>query len=197
MCGIYGWSMKPGRKPDPTLIVQLAQRNDRRGPHAFGFAWRTEKGGVGHYKQPGSIAHNLRELRPLGGASSAIVHTRWATMGDPQENANNHPFEITTDKLLVANGTLTDVDTMVDDYGLRMRTDCDSEAIARRFAQRRIRKLGLRLAASIEDALQYTSKAALSAAVLTDSALAVVRAGKPLWYLPTWEGTYFSSLPGV
>jgi glucosamine 6-phosphate synthetase-like amidotransferase/phosphosugar isomerase protein len=178
------------------LVRVLAQVNERRGPHAFGFAYRTPQGGLGAYKQPGRITDAIERLDALHDAEAIVGHTRWVTMGSPENNDNNHPHAVRSKSergWLVVNGTITDAAVMADAFNLTWQTECDSELIGARFAQRRHRSYGSRLAAAVSDALDFTEKPHLSAALLSSKRLAVVRAGKPLWYRASREGVYFSS----
>ena len=64
--------------------------------------------------------------------SIVIAHARLASHGSPKDNRNNHPFVSEDGSLyLIHNGVLRTHRDIAKRHGLRLRTDCDSEALLR------------------------------------------------------------------
>lgn len=95
MCGIGGFSLAPSdRKTDAVRVARnLLRVLMVRGTDASGAAW-AESGGVWWDKAPVNGQEFGRRLSMGPLAKAGIVHTRFATVGDPQENGNNHPFAL-------------------------------------------------------------------------------------------------------
>ena len=61
-----------------------------------------------------------------------LGHVRWATHGNPKDNRNNHPHVCSGGRyFLVHNGVISNHLDITDRYGLRLRSDCDSEILLR------------------------------------------------------------------
>jgi asparagine synthetase B (glutamine-hydrolysing) len=59
---------------------------------------------------------------------TALLHTRYATKGEPSNNNNNHP--IMTNKVIgVHNGVITNDDDLFEELGVKRIAEVDSEAI--------------------------------------------------------------------
>jgi predicted glutamine amidotransferase len=108
MCGIAGLSMSKNSKINVRrLSHELLSFLEMRGGHASGFAYTDRKNRQGIYKdaKPGSQLP-LYEL-PRN-AKTAILHTRYATQGDPSDNRNNHPVMSKSGEIaLVHNGVIS------------------------------------------------------------------------------------------
>ena len=138
MCGIAAFSLAPGSKVNARALAHslLAEIEDR-GSHASGFAFSTDTGQVGVYKnnQPGSQL-------PLGllprNASTVILHTRYATQGSATDNNNNHPvFSPDRTIALVHNGVISNDAAMRATLGLtQAHGEVDSLVIPAIIAQR-------------------------------------------------------------
>lgn len=114
MCGIFGWSVKPGALSDvqkAALAAVLAVSNDNRGGDSWGFCSSVEDNLL-------DIKRGLKEIAPqalvLSSADTLIAHTRKATTGEKTvENA--HPFEI-GDIIGAHNGTISNHDDLKKKY---------------------------------------------------------------------------------
>lgn len=120
MCGIAAFSKPEGSTVNARLLAHhLLTQIESRGSHASGFAYSNPDGSVGIYKNPTPGSQlGLQEL-PRD-ARTVIIHTRYATQGDPRDNRNNHPV-ISTDRsiALVHNGVIS------NDFGLRAELGID------------------------------------------------------------------------
>jgi glucosamine 6-phosphate synthetase-like amidotransferase/phosphosugar isomerase protein len=105
-----------------------------RGRDAAGFwVWRKN-----HYvfeKRP-IPAEDLIQRSPrwkglrFNPGSLYLMHTRAATDGDPNENMNNHPH-VGEHSVMIHNGMIWGHQAVASQYGLDMKTDCDSEVLLR------------------------------------------------------------------
>lgn len=94
MCGIAAFSVAPGDTIDTTRLVRsLLCGLESRGRDASGVAWHDQQGQTWVHKDaiPGSA---LARSVDLTGATYGVVHTRWATQGSPEHEANNHPIDV-------------------------------------------------------------------------------------------------------
>lgn len=122
MCGIAGFSLSPtSRQNARELAHALLSKIESRGHHASGFAYVTRDGKIGNYKQPKPGSQlSLAEL-PRN-AKTVILHTRYATQGDPADNRNNHPVISTDNKVaLVHNGVINNDDQLREPLGITDR----------------------------------------------------------------------------
>lgn len=130
MCGICGASLSRAERVDAaTLANTLLLGIEERGRHATGLAWDNHDGDVWVVKNatPASIFTLDRHLP--AGAKTFIGHTRWATQGSPENNANNHPID-GHGPVGVHNGCISNDDSLFDLIGADTRiAQVDSEAI--------------------------------------------------------------------
>lgn len=136
MCGIFGicYTRESREREDwtTTEIAQLLFPAIRhRGPHAFG--WMTWNGtdGIQVEKHPGDVSEirNLKLVEPDDGAQWMVGHVRYATHGDPEDVANDHPIPH-GDIVGVHNGVLRNHVEILKETGRQDEdTEVDSEAI--------------------------------------------------------------------
>jgi glucosamine 6-phosphate synthetase-like amidotransferase/phosphosugar isomerase protein len=110
------------------ILGRIAEVTERRGPHAFGFAWIDRRGRMKCYKQTGRISDHLGLLRMAADAIMVIGHCRFATQGSPADNINNHPHPV-DGGWLVHNGQIHDYQRLVDFFDLYPVSACDSEVL--------------------------------------------------------------------
>jgi glucosamine 6-phosphate synthetase-like amidotransferase/phosphosugar isomerase protein len=128
MCGVFGFVSCDGGRPDLGVLARVARVTERRGPHAFGFAWIDGRGRLKCYKQTGRIGDHLGLLAMAADARMLVGHCRFATQGDPADNINNHPHPA-DGGWIVHNGQLPRYDELLRDFGLYPVSACDSEVL--------------------------------------------------------------------
>ena len=190
MCGIFAFLSMEGRGPDLACLRRIAAETETRGRHAFGLAWIDAKGAIHTFKRPGAATACLGDLEACRGAVAVIGHCRWATHGDPQDNRNNHPHPAGRG-WLVHNGVVRNYRELLRRYGLRPKTDCDSEVLGL-LMMRRAGPLMDRAAWAVA---QAEGPLAMLGLWCNPVRLLVVRRGNPLCFSETPGGFYFASLP--
>ncbi|MCX7669674.1 MAG: class II glutamine amidotransferase [Anaerolineae bacterium] len=191
MCGIFGFLSTDGRGPDLARLRRIAAETETRGRHAFGLAWIDADGAIRTFKRPGAATAALGDLDACRHATAVIGHCRWATHGDPQDNRNNHPHPAGRG-WLVHNGVVRNYAELLRRYGLRPRTDCDSEVLGLLM----MRRAGPLVARAAWAVAQTEGPLALLGLWRSPVRLLVVRRGNPLCFSETPGGFYFASLPG-
>lgn len=94
MCGIAGYSLSPNVRINSKRIARaMLLEIEKRGRDATGFAYLDPTGEFQVHKSdlPAHVFVNRRLCVPKQ-ARTVIMHTRFATQGDPRWNANNHPI---------------------------------------------------------------------------------------------------------
>lgn len=137
MCGIAGFSIsdKDHRHIDcRTLAKNLARQIERRGRDATGIAWsETTEDGVGvwymkDHEPATSFLHSIDQIPRH--TRTAIIHTRYATKGSPQNNDNNHPI-VVGHTVGIHNGSIRNDDEIIEMVGTGRTGQVDTEAIFR------------------------------------------------------------------
>ena len=189
MCGVFGYVSDNGKAPDIARLVRMATATEGRGPHAFGFAWIDSRGHLRHYKQEGRITDYLGLLKMASDARMLIGHCRFATMGDPSNNLNNHPH-VADGGFIVHNGCVGNLDELIERNMLAPVTDCDSEVFGLLMEQgdgTLVQRMSAAVRATTHDAvvLGLWSRPAR---------LVMIRRGNPLRMGHCKSGWYFGSL---
>lgn len=127
MCGVFGF-VSNGGKLNVQQLEAIAKDTERRGPHAFGFAWVDGKGRLHSFKQRGRISSHLALLRMAKDARVLIGHCRWTTQGTEFNNANNHPHAA-DGGWIVHNGVIPGYHGLLKAHKLKPVSDCDSEVL--------------------------------------------------------------------
>jgi len=135
MCGIAGFCLTQeetgidANKLSMALLGQIVQR----GEDATGAAWvrydkKAKKSNIAVSKAPVpayEFGQYLSQMHPK--TKRAILHTRWATKGSPQNNLNNHPI-VSGGIVGVHNGVLSNDDAVFAHLQAERRAQVDSEA---------------------------------------------------------------------
>jgi predicted glutamine amidotransferase len=136
VCGIAGvYFIEKDHGYSPFTInkfVDVLLRNiEPRGRHATGLVSVGFKGqGIHLEKKDVSAAEFVKTREPIPvGARSILLHTRYATQGDPKENDNNHPVRY-RGTYVTHNGVINNDDSVFTDEDLKRYAEVDSEAIA-------------------------------------------------------------------
>lgn len=135
MCGIAGFCLNPEQHTNAETATDLASSLlldiEHRGYHATGCAWVDSTERKFKLLKKNIPAHKFIETtgdKLVENATTAILHTRWATQGSPENNDNNHP--ITRGTLAVThNGHISNDDELFKRLNVRRRAQVDSEAI--------------------------------------------------------------------
>jgi glucosamine 6-phosphate synthetase-like amidotransferase/phosphosugar isomerase protein len=131
MCGIAGFSLNGREQVNATKLTNaLLLGIEERGFHATGVAWNNEQTNkVWVQKDAVSATEFVRSNRLDKNTSTAILHTRWATKGSADNNANNHPIDI-RGIVGIHNGVIYNDDEIFARIGSDRRiAEVDSEAI--------------------------------------------------------------------
>jgi len=138
MCGIAGFSISDQdhrhincRKLAKALALQI----ERRGTDATGVAWsqQDDDNALGIWYMKDSIAasqfvDSMDQMAKF--TRSAIIHTRYATKGSPENNDNNHPI-LVGDTIGIHNGGIRNDDEIIEMVGTGRTGQVDTEAIFR------------------------------------------------------------------
>ena len=189
MCSIFGFIARKDSPVSVKALQSIVHANIMRGPHAFGFSWIDGRGTIRSYKQTGRLTDHTALLLMLRNARMLIGHLRWATHGDPRDNANNHPHAC-DGGWMVHNGIVQNYDQLVRGRRMFTMTECDSEAIAL-LAERASGSRLERCAAAVE---QTEGNCAILGLWPRPGTLVAVRRGNPLHFSNHAGGMYFASL---
>jgi glucosamine 6-phosphate synthetase-like amidotransferase/phosphosugar isomerase protein len=190
MCGIAGYSLRPGSQVERTLAAQaLLAAIAERGADAVGYAYRAPADTyptVVKQRTPASLM--LERVSVPAAANQLLVHVRDYTKGHPSIAANNHPVRHGP-IVGIHNGIILNDDELLAPYACARREPSmtvDSEAI---FA----------LAAHARNAAHALEplRGALAAAWIDErepDAVFVARgSGRPLWLGAGRDGVWFAS----
>lgn len=136
MCGIAG-VIRFGEKPiDESVLALMLLGNEHRGADASGIALSQEDGSIDIFKTNVQAWRFVRtkeytefiqsKLKPTTWA--AILHTRFATIGDPQDNNNNHPL-YAGHGAVIHNGGFHNSNTIFDACKFKKNADVDSDIL--------------------------------------------------------------------
>jgi glucosamine 6-phosphate synthetase-like amidotransferase/phosphosugar isomerase protein len=189
MCGIFGFASNGSGEVDPKFLERIARDTERRGPHAFGFAWIDGQNRLRMFKQAGKISDYLGVLRMARDARMLIGDCRWATHGDPRNNLNNHPHPC-DGGWLVHNGVIGGHESINEEHGLAPVTNCDSETLAL-MVETLPGTLVERVAGAVDECA--TSSLAMMALWRSPSRMIVARDGNPVHLAEFDEGWYLAS----
>lgn len=192
MCGVFGYVSSPERRPNLDRLRRIALATERRGPHAFGFAWIDSRGRLKMFKQTGRISDHLGLLTLAADARMLIGHCRYATHGDYRNNLNNHPHAA-DGGWIVHNGQIPNHEQLILQRDLWPVTDCDSELLGLMIEQG-----DGTLAARCGEAVAaiHQRPAVLLGLWAKPARLVVVRSGNPLRIGSAASGVYLASLTG-
>jgi glucosamine 6-phosphate synthetase-like amidotransferase/phosphosugar isomerase protein len=134
MCGIAGFCLHKDDKVNARrLSMAMLNQIVSRGEDATGAAWvqsdrASKKASIAVSKAPVPAYNFEQYLSTMPTATKrAILHTRWATKGSPQNNLNNHP--IVSGKIVgVHNGVLSNDDNVFKYLAEERKAQVDSEA---------------------------------------------------------------------
>lgn len=191
MCGIAGYVSKKGHGPKISDLRSIILATETRGKHAFGMAWiDPETGKIKTFKRPGAASDNPGDLDRVKGSPAVILHCRYATHGDPQDNRNNHPHHAGSG-WIVHNGVVRNYRQLERDYRMQLETCCDSEVLGKLIAHfpGPLDARGARMAEEVQGPL------AILGLWTKPIRLLLVRNGNPLSYGENDRGYYFGSLP--
>jgi len=199
MCGLFGhFSNRP--IADLSRLIDIGNSQQVRGHHAHGIAYLNEDGEIDSIKRPGNIVSYPDTIRRGSQSVAVIGHTRWATHGSVTDNDNNHPHRFTyrgNPAYLVHNGIIGNYLDIAAERALTLRTECDSEVVARHIESGKGNILD-RLVAAVKDIDPY---APFAAAILTTDAVILARRGNPLYWSQDENHSWFAStrdaLPGT
>lgn len=135
MCGIAGYCLDPkhyARVSVADLAGQMLLDIEHRGTHATGSAYIHPKTGKRVItKAPISASKFVPKVGAdlCGGASTAILHTRYATQGSPTVAGNNHPIPRGR-IVLTHNGHINNDTELFKRLGVPRVAEVDSEAVS-------------------------------------------------------------------
>ncbi|UCD15088.1 MAG: glutamine--fructose-6-phosphate transaminase (isomerizing), partial [Candidatus Omnitrophota bacterium] len=197
MCGIFGYI---GKDVNVSTLVEGLGRLEYRGYDSCGFAG-IKKSNFFLRKRPGKIGQLRKELKPVLGEQfrAAILHTRWATHGQPNKK-NAHPHLGATGCVAVVHNGIIENHLSLKEklrrQGVKFLSDTDTEVISHLIENF--------YKGSIEEAVYETVKVLKGSYALgiiskkEPQKLIVVRRGSPLIIGLGGEGQFLASdLPAL
>lgn len=133
MCGIAGYCLNANDKERVNindLVSIMLLDIEHRGKHATGTAWLDRLNGKRCVsKAPIKASEFIMGTTDLcNGATTAILHTRFATQGSATNNNNNHPI-LRGNVVLTHNGHVSNDDALFKRLGVPRVAQVDSEAL--------------------------------------------------------------------
>ena len=143
MCGLAGIILKEKERDNATLkgvansFVGMLKEANMRGGHATGFALIDKYGEYIICKKPKDaydffVDEEVQTHIDLvyDGVTCMMGHTRYATLGAPEINKNNHPIR-TGNTIGTHNGSISNHKELFNKYAMERYAQVDSEAIFR------------------------------------------------------------------
>lgn len=143
MCGLSGVIF--GREPVSVqaklygrlIFNQILKFGQSRGAHATGVAmldagkhWTVCKAAIPASSFVRSRNYGKLQKRISSETTLLMGHTRYATSGSPEDNANNHPI-IAGKVIMTHNGVISNADELFRRYKFKRDGEVDSEILAR------------------------------------------------------------------
>ena len=143
MCGLAGVILKQKTRDNETLnrvsksFSKMLTEADIRGGHATGFALIDKYGDYVICKKPkdayeffgdNEVQDNIDLV--YDGITTMMGHTRYATLGSPSINSNNHPIRA-GQTIGTHNGSISNHKELFHKYDMKRYAQVDSEAIFR------------------------------------------------------------------
>jgi hypothetical protein len=137
MCGIAGIHVKEafmGRFPLDRMADALLLGIEHRGRDATGYVAVNDNNEIRFQKAPVDATEFITKKKTIpNDARTVLLHTRYATQGEPTIPANNHPV-LYNSCFTVHNGHISNDDEIFNELGLPRQAQVDSEAISALFA---------------------------------------------------------------
>lgn len=196
MCGIAGFTANPNETDwdAHTVATNMLLAIEHRGRDATGLAW-WEDDQIWTQKAPGLATKFVPNMEIGSDTRTAILHTRWATIGNPNNNTENHPHQAGT-VVLTHNGKIDNHDWLYKTMGVEhtRQATVDSEALAATIAFGSEQDNGhYRLAHNTEAALGHVKGSAAFAWLDTNENERTLHlgrlSGRPLWIARTEAGS--------
>ena len=192
MCGLAGMILRPKERIEDELnyfskvFTYLLLLSEERGPHATGVVWLKHNGKKRILKRPQKARHFVRDKSfPsfLASVDSDVTwlagHTRWPTVGDARNNANNHPLH-TGSIVGCHNGHIANADLLFRRLALPKTAAVDSEIIFR-MAEDTLCKGHINIAAFKRKLALCCGKiSAVMASVTCPEEIAIIKGNMPL-----------------
>jgi len=194
MCGIAGiYLHDPNERPFTrrqmeTLVDNLLLRIEHRGRHATGIAAVTSSGTLHLEKKDVDATKFVKNRRKLPRKpQSILLHTRWATQGEPSNMRNNHPIKYGR-MVAIHNGHISNDSELFRTEGLSRNAEVDSEIIPALFNKHGLDKAHIPLQ-------KLDGNYAVAVTDIHNPGSLVLAKGwtSPLFYAPFDEGIIWAS----